>query len=89
VASTGRRQRLLRRGSRERHAHPVRTRESVLTERAVAAAEVAGHYLAQVAAGPGVVMHSTNVVEHPERVADRLVGFAEAVSREYVVASID
>jgi 5-methyltetrahydropteroyltriglutamate--homocysteine methyltransferase len=38
---------------------------------------------------PGVVTHSTNVVEHPELVADRIVRFAEAVSREKVVASTD
>ncbi len=38
---------------------------------------------------PGVVTHSTNVVEHPELVADRIVRFAEAVSRENVVASTD
>ena len=36
---------------------------------------------------PGVVTHSTNVVEHPELVADRIVRFAEAVGRENVVAS--
>jgi 5-methyltetrahydropteroyltriglutamate--homocysteine methyltransferase len=38
---------------------------------------------------PGVVTHSTNVVEHPELVADRILRFAEAVSRENVVASTD
>jgi 5-methyltetrahydropteroyltriglutamate--homocysteine methyltransferase len=38
---------------------------------------------------PGVVSHSTNVVEHPELVADRIVRFAEAVGRENVVASTD
>jgi 5-methyltetrahydropteroyltriglutamate--homocysteine methyltransferase len=36
---------------------------------------------------PGVVTHSTNVVEHPELVADRIVRFAGAVGRENVVAS--
>ena len=36
---------------------------------------------------PGVVTHSTNVVEHPELVADRIVRFAEAVGRENLVAS--
>ena len=30
---------------------------------------------------PGVVTHSTNVIEHPEVVADRIVNFAEAVGR--------
>ena len=38
---------------------------------------------------PGVVSHSTNVVEHPELVADRIVRFAEGVGRENVVASTD
>ena len=35
---------------------------------------------------PGVVSHSTNVVEHPELVADRIARFAEAVGRENVIA---
>ena len=38
---------------------------------------------------PGVITHSTNVVEHPELIADRIVRFAEAVGRENVVASTD
>jgi len=38
---------------------------------------------------PGAVTLSTSVVEHPELVADRIVGFAEAVGRENVVASTD
>jgi 5-methyltetrahydropteroyltriglutamate--homocysteine methyltransferase len=38
---------------------------------------------------PGVVTHSTNVVEHPELVAERIVRFAEQVGRENVVASTD
>ncbi len=38
---------------------------------------------------PGVVTHSTNVVEHPELVADRICRFAEAVGRENVIASTD
>jgi len=38
---------------------------------------------------PGVVTHSTNVVEHPELVADRIVRFAEGVGRENVVAATD
>ena len=35
------------------------------------------------------VSHATNVVEHPELVADRIVRFAECVGRENVVASTD
>ena len=38
---------------------------------------------------PGVVTHSTNVIEHPELVADRIVRYAEAVGRENVIASTD
>jgi 5-methyltetrahydropteroyltriglutamate--homocysteine methyltransferase len=38
---------------------------------------------------PGVVGHATNVVEHPEVVADRIVRYAEGVGRENVVASTD
>jgi 5-methyltetrahydropteroyltriglutamate--homocysteine methyltransferase len=38
---------------------------------------------------PGVVSHATNVVEHPELVADRIVRFAQLVGRERVVASTD
>ena len=38
---------------------------------------------------PGVVSHSTNVVEHPQLVADRIVQFAEGVGAENVIASTD
>jgi 5-methyltetrahydropteroyltriglutamate--homocysteine methyltransferase len=38
---------------------------------------------------PGVVSHSTNVVEHPQLVADRIVNFAEGVGAENVIASTD
>ena len=38
---------------------------------------------------PGVVSHATNVVEHPELVADRIVRFANIVGRERVIASTD
>jgi 5-methyltetrahydropteroyltriglutamate--homocysteine methyltransferase len=38
---------------------------------------------------PGVVSHATNVIEHPDLVADRLVRLAEIVGRENVVASTD
>jgi 5-methyltetrahydropteroyltriglutamate--homocysteine methyltransferase len=38
---------------------------------------------------PGVVSHATNVVEHPEVVADRLVRYAEVVGRENVMAGTD
>jgi 5-methyltetrahydropteroyltriglutamate--homocysteine methyltransferase len=38
---------------------------------------------------PGVVSHATNVVEHPELVADRIELFAGLVGREHVVAGTD
>jgi 5-methyltetrahydropteroyltriglutamate--homocysteine methyltransferase len=38
---------------------------------------------------PGVVSHCTNVVEHPELVAERIVRLAGLVGRENVVASTD
>ncbi len=38
---------------------------------------------------PGVVSHATNVVEHPELVADRIIRFANLVGRENVIASSD
>jgi 5-methyltetrahydropteroyltriglutamate--homocysteine methyltransferase len=38
---------------------------------------------------PGVVSHATNVVEHPELVAERLGRFAALVGRERVIASTD
>ncbi len=38
---------------------------------------------------PGVISHSTNVVEHPELVAERIVRLAKLVGRERVIASTD
>jgi 5-methyltetrahydropteroyltriglutamate--homocysteine methyltransferase len=38
---------------------------------------------------PGVVSHATNVLEHPEVVADRLMSYASVVGRENVIASTD
>jgi len=38
---------------------------------------------------PGVVSHATNLVEHPELVAERILRFAGAVGRENVVAGTD
>jgi 5-methyltetrahydropteroyltriglutamate--homocysteine methyltransferase len=38
---------------------------------------------------PGVISHSTNVVEHPELVADRIVKYAKIVGRENVIAGSD
>ena len=38
---------------------------------------------------PGVVSHASNVVEHPELVADRIMQYADLVGRENVIASTD
>jgi len=38
---------------------------------------------------PGVVSHATNVVEHPEVVANRLIAYANVVGRENVIAGTD
>jgi 5-methyltetrahydropteroyltriglutamate--homocysteine methyltransferase len=38
---------------------------------------------------PGVVSHSTNLIEHPELVAERIVRFAGCVGRENVIAGTD
>jgi 5-methyltetrahydropteroyltriglutamate--homocysteine methyltransferase len=38
---------------------------------------------------PGIVSHATNVVEHPELVADRILRFANLVGRDRVIASTD
>ncbi len=38
---------------------------------------------------PGVISHATNIVEHPDTIADRIVRFAERVGRENVIASAD
>ena len=38
---------------------------------------------------PGVVSHATNVIEHPELVADRICRFADIVGRERVIAATD
>jgi 5-methyltetrahydropteroyltriglutamate--homocysteine methyltransferase len=38
---------------------------------------------------PGVITHASNIVEHPELIAERLVRFAERVGRENVQAGVD
>jgi len=38
---------------------------------------------------PGVVSHGTNVVEHPELIAERLARFASCVGRENIMAGTD
>jgi len=38
---------------------------------------------------PGIVSHATNVVEHPELVAERIARFARLVGKERVIASTD
>jgi 5-methyltetrahydropteroyltriglutamate--homocysteine methyltransferase len=38
---------------------------------------------------PGVVTHASNIVEHPEWIAERLIRFAKLVGRENVMAGAD
>jgi len=38
---------------------------------------------------PGVVAHTTNCVEHPELVAERIMRYARMVGRENVIAGVD
>ncbi len=38
---------------------------------------------------PGVIAHVTNVVEHPELVAERIMQYANIVGRENVIAGVD
>ena len=38
---------------------------------------------------PGVIDSTSNIVEHPELVADRIVNFASVVGRENVIAGVD
>ena len=63
-------------GANPRHEHEWRVWESVKLS--------AGKVLA-----PGVISHATNVVEHPELVAQRIVRLAKLVGRENVMASTD
>ena len=38
---------------------------------------------------PGVIAHTTNHVEHPELVAERIANYAKIVGRENVIAGVD
>ena len=38
---------------------------------------------------PGVITHASNIVEHPELVAERIVRFARLVGRDRVMAGVD
>jgi 5-methyltetrahydropteroyltriglutamate--homocysteine methyltransferase len=38
---------------------------------------------------PGVITHASNIVEHPELIAERIVRFAKLVGRERIIASAD
>jgi 5-methyltetrahydropteroyltriglutamate--homocysteine methyltransferase len=38
---------------------------------------------------PGVVSHATNLIEHPELIAERIMRFAQCVGRENVLAGTD
>ncbi len=37
----------------------------------------------------GVISHASNIVEHPELIAERIIGFARLVGRENVIAGAD
>ena len=38
---------------------------------------------------PGVISHATNVVEHPELIAERIMRYASVLGRENVLAGTD
>lgn len=38
---------------------------------------------------PGVITHASNIVEHPELIAERIIRFAKLVGRENVIAGVD
>jgi 5-methyltetrahydropteroyltriglutamate--homocysteine methyltransferase len=38
---------------------------------------------------PGVITHASNIVEHPEWIAERILRFAKLVGRENVMAGSD
>jgi 5-methyltetrahydropteroyltriglutamate--homocysteine methyltransferase len=38
---------------------------------------------------PGVITHASNIVEHPELIAERIVRYARLVGREHVIAGAD
>ena len=38
---------------------------------------------------PGVIAHASNIVEHPELIAERLMRFTRLVGRQNVIASAD
>jgi 5-methyltetrahydropteroyltriglutamate--homocysteine methyltransferase len=63
-------------GANPRHEHEWRVWESVKLP--------AGKVLAT-----GVISHATNIVEHPELVAERIARLARLVGRENVIASTD
>ncbi|TAK86176.1 MAG: hypothetical protein EPO20_08210 [Betaproteobacteria bacterium] len=63
-------------GANPRHAHEWRVWEDARLPE--------GKLLA-----PGIISHATNVVEHPELVAERIVRLAKIVGRERVMASTD
>src|SRR5438105_5407652 len=38
---------------------------------------------------PGMITHASNIVEHPELIAERIVRYAKLVGREHVIAGAD
>ncbi len=63
-------------GANPRHEHEWRVWESVKLPRSKILI-------------PGVISHATNVVEHPELVAERIVRLARLVGRENIIAGTD
>lgn len=45
--------------------------------------------LVQTPLCPGLITHASNIVEHPELIAERIVRFATLVGRENVMAGAD
>jgi 5-methyltetrahydropteroyltriglutamate--homocysteine methyltransferase len=62
-------------GANARHEHEYHTWEAV---------QIGGRLLL-----PGVITHASNIVEHPELIAERITRYARLVGRENVIASTD
>ena len=63
-------------GANPRHEHEWRVWEKVKPPK-------------EAVLAPGVISHATNVVEHPELVAERIVRYARLLGRENVIAGTD
>jgi 5-methyltetrahydropteroyltriglutamate--homocysteine methyltransferase len=63
-------------GANGRHSHEWKVWESVKLP--------SGHYVV-----PGVIDSTTNIIEHPEAVAERIENYASVLGRDAVVAGVD